>query len=288
MTQSSVRAQALEGLDRLPKLSPLMTQLLAQLSRRNCEVQDLAQTVERDPMLSGQILRLANSAVFGRLRPVASVRHAIAMVGIGAMRKFVLASSISNLFSRTKVAANFSIRRFNVHSVATATLLELLSEEVPFESSEDAFLAGLLHDIGKLLIAVSLPRQYDEILALLAVTGRSLIEAERDVIGIDHAELSGLAVSRWELPEAIQWAARHHHQPEKGAAMERPGPQKAGLSLGVHYADAYINHLGMSVMPISLAPENTLALEIPGFAFPEERVLQRFGQEIQTLGNLFH
>jgi HD-like signal output (HDOD) protein len=288
ITQSSVRSHTMQCLDRLPKLSPLMTQLLAQLSRRNCEIQDLAQTVERDPMLSGQILRLANSAVFGRLRPVASVRHAVAMVGIGAMRKFVLTSSISNLFSHTRVAANFSIRRFNVHSVATATLLELLSEEVPFESSADAFLAGLLHDIGKLLIAISLPRQYEEILALLAVTGSTLIEAERDVIGIDHAELSGLAVSRWELSEAIQWAACYHHQPEEGAAMERPSLQKAGLSLGVHYADAYINHLGMSVLPLSLASEEKLALEIPGFVFPEERVLQRFGQEIQTLGNLFH
>jgi HD-like signal output (HDOD) protein len=288
MTQSSVRAQTLQCLDRLPKLSPMMTQLLAQLSRRNCEILELAQTVERDPLLSAQILRLANSAIFGRLRPVASVRHAVAMVGIGAMRKFVLASSISNLFSRSKVAANFSIRRFNVHSVATATLLELMAEEVPFESSEDAFLAGLLHDIGKLLIAVSLPRQYDEILALLAVTGGTLSEAERDVIGIDHAELSGLAVSRWELSEAIQWSACYHHRPEDGAALECPPPQKAGLSLGVHCADAYINHLGMSVLPVSLAPEKTLALEIPGFVFRQERVLQRFEQEIQRLSDLFH
>ena len=287
MTQSSVRAQTLQCLDRLPKLSPLMTQLLAQLSRRNCEVLDLAQTVERDPVLSGQILRLANSAIFGRLRPVASVRHAVAMVGINAMRKFVLASSISNLFSRTKVASNFSIRRFNVHSVATATLIELLSEEVPFESSGDAFLAGLLHDVGKLLIAVSLPRQYEEILALLAVTGGTLIEAERNVIGIDHAEISGLAVSRWELSEAIQWAACYHHQPEESATMGLPHSQKVALSLGVHCADAYVNHLGMSVLPASLASGNAPTLEIPGFAFPAERVLQRFAREIPRLGDLF-
>jgi HD-like signal output (HDOD) protein len=286
MSQSSVREQTLLCLDRLPKLSPMITQLLAQLSRRNCEIRDLVDTVERDPLLSGQILRLSNSAIFGRLRPVSSVRHAIAMVGIGAMRKFVLASSISNMFSRSRVAANFSIRRFNVHSVATATLLELLAEEVPFESGGDAFLAGLLHDIGKLLIAVSLPRQYDEILALLAVTGGSLLDAEREVIGIDHAELSGLAVSRWDLSEAIQWAASYHHNPEKAAAMEHAHSQKAGLSLGVHCADAYVNHLGMSVFPVTLASQAP-ALKIPGFAFPEERVRHRFGEEILKLGDLF-
>jgi hypothetical protein len=69
--------------------------------------------------------------------------------------------------------------------------------------------------------------------------------------------------------------------------MERPHPQKARLSLGVHRADAYVNHLGMSVLPASIASGNAPALEIPEFAFPEERVLQRFGEEIQRLGDLF-
>jgi HD-like signal output (HDOD) protein len=281
ITQSTVRAQTLRCLDRLPKLSPMITQLLSQLSRRNCEIHELVETVERDPVLSGQILRLANSAIFGRLRPVSSVRHAVAMIGTAALRKFALGSSISNLFSRTKMAKSFSVRRFNVHSVATAALLELLAEELPFESGGDAFLAGLLHDVGKLLIAVSLPQQYDDILALTAVNGATLIEAERDVIGIDHAELSALAISHWELSEAIQAAAGAHHQPPQSSG-------KPKLSLGIHHADAYINHLGMSVLPLPLPFQKAATLEIPGFPFAQERVLQAFEQEIQTLGNLFH
>jgi HD-like signal output (HDOD) protein len=281
ITPSPLREQTLRCLDRLPKLSPMMTQLLAQLSKRNCEIPELVETVERDPVLTGQILRLANSAIFGRLRPVSSVRHAVAMIGTSALRKFALGSSISNLFSRTKMAKNFSVRRFNVHSVATATLLEHLSEALPFESGQDAFLAGLLHDVGKLLIAVSLPRQYDDILALTAVNGCTLMEAERDVIGIDHAELSALAIFRWELSEGIQSAAADHHHPPEPS-------RKPPLSLGVHHADAYINHLGMSVLPLPLPSQKAATLEIPGYVFSEERVLEAFEQEIQTLGNLFH
>ena len=280
ITPSSVREQTLRCLDRLPKMSPMLTDLLAQLSRRDCEIHELAETVERDPMLSGQILRLANSAIFGRLRPVSTVRHGIAMLGTGTLRKFALGASISNLFSRTKLAKHFSLRRFNVHSVATATLLEMLSDELPFESGEDAFLAGLLHDIGKLLIAASFPKQYDDILALTAVNGATLVEAERDILGIDHAELSSLAILRWELSEAIQAAACYHHQPSEPAG-------KPGLSLGLYHADAYVNHLGMSVLPLPLPFQKADTLEIRGCAFSQERVLQRFGQEIQTLGNLF-
>jgi HD-like signal output (HDOD) protein len=179
------------------------------------------------------------------------------------------------------MAKSFSVRRFNVHSVATATLLELLSEELSFEFGQDAFLAGLMHDVGKLLIAVNLPRQYDDILALTAVNGATLIEAERDVIGIDHAELSALAISRWELSEGIQSAAAEHHQPPEPSA-------KPKLSLGVHYADAYINHLGMAVLSNPLPCQKAATLEIPGLAFSQKRVLAAFEQEIQILGNLFH
>ena len=282
MNRSSVRAQTLKCLDRLPKMSPMMMQLLAHLSRRNCDVQELTEIVQRDPVLSGQVLRLANSASLGRLQPVASVRHAVAMVGFGAMRKFALGSSISNLFSRTKLAVNFSTRRFNVHSVATATLLELIAEEVPFESGGDAFLAGLLHDIGKLLIAVSLPQQYDDILALVAVNGCTLIEAEREVIGIDHAELSGLAIFRWELSEPIQWAACYHHEPRATASGQKPR-----LDLGVQRADAYVDHLGMSVLSALPKSQEAPVLQIPGFAFSEKDVLQRFTEEVKNLGDLF-
>lgn len=139
----------------------------------------------------------------------------------------------------------------------------------------------MLHDVGKLLIAVSLPQQYDDILALTAVNGATLIEAERDVIGIDHAELSALAISRWELSEGIQSAAADHHQLPEPAG-------KPKLSLGVHHADAYINHLGMSVLPIPLPCQKAESLDIPGLVFSQDRVLAAFEQEIQSLGNLFH
>jgi HD-like signal output (HDOD) protein len=284
----SLRGQTLKCLNRLPRLSPLTSQLLARLTRRNCEIQELAEIVEKDPVLSAQILQLANAAIFARLHPVDSVRHAIAMVGLSTMRKFALGASITNLFSHTKPAKMFSLLRFNLHSVATATLVELLAEVVPFESTGDAFLAGLLHDIGKLLIAVSFPEQYDNLLGFVALTGASLIEAERDVMGIDHAELSALAISRWELSEAIQSAACYHHEPGKADQVERPRPHRAGLSLGVHYADLFVNHLGMSVLPAPLACQTASTLNIPGFAFSEEQMLLRFEKEIRNLGDLFH
>ncbi len=265
----------------------MTTQLLARLARRNCDIIELTAVVEKDAVLSAQILRLANSAVFGRSQPISSVKHAIAMVGVGAMRKFALGASISNLFSRFRTAPSFSMARFNLHSVATGILVELISDEIEFEDSNGAFIAGLLHDVGKLLIAVSMPQQYEEILAVVAVSGAPLIDCERDILGTDHAELSGLAISRWELTEAIRWAAFYHHQPESAVDVEHTGPGKLSLSLAVHQADAFINGLGMSVLPPQPVRGEAPSLEFPGFEFPAERVNKRLELELKNLGDFF-
>ena len=161
--RSSTRKQALLGLAKVPALSPTAAQLLGRLARRNCEVREVAVLIERDPLLSAQILAIANSAAFARAQQISSIQHAIAMIGLGSVRKFALARSISNLFGKRKLAPSFSITRFNLHSVATGMFLELLAEYVPLEDQEDAFLAGLFHDVGKLVIAVSMPEQYEAI-----------------------------------------------------------------------------------------------------------------------------
>jgi HD-like signal output (HDOD) protein len=266
----------------------MTTQLLSKLARPNCEVTELTAVVEKDALLSAQILRLANSAIFGRMQPINSVRHAISMVGVGAMRKFALGTSISNLFSRFRTAPSFSMARFNLHSVATGLLVELISDEIEFEQRNAALISGMLHDVGKLLIAVSMPKKYEEILEVAAVSGAPLIHCERDVLGTDHAELSGFAVSRWKLDEHIRWAAFYHHEPEKAAALERNGPGKLSLTLAVNQADAFVNGLGVSVASVPTLGGPAPSLNFPGFQFSAERVIQRFELELKDLADFFH
>jgi HD-like signal output (HDOD) protein len=265
----------------------MMAQLVARLARRNCTVAELQQLIERDALLTAQILRLANSAAFARMQPIHSVQHAITMVGIGAIRRFAFGSSISNLFSRFRTAPSFSMTRFNLHSVATGTLAELISDVVPVESPDGAFIAGLLHDVGKLLIAINLPKQYEEILALAAIRHDPLIECERDILGTDHAELSGMAIARWELMEPIQWGAHYHHEPNSPAALERSPPHKISLSLALHKADAFVNHLGMSVLPSTPLAGEIPSLDFPAFRVSTEKILSRFEPELRGLAELF-
>jgi len=281
--RSKSRKQALLSLERVPALSPTATQLLGRLARRNCEIHELAILIERAPMLSAQILAISNSAAFGRAQQISSIQHAIAMIGMGAVRKFALARSISNLFGRRKLAPSFSITRFNLHSVATGMFLELLSEYVPLEDAEDAFLAGLFHDVGKLVIAAALPEEYEGILTASAVTCESLLESERRMLQTDHAELSALAVDYWGLGEPIRSAAAYHHEPEKSPAVLG----KISLALAVSKADAILNAAGMSVLPAPPIQQEMPPLHFDGFSLDQEVLIARFAQEWKATGALF-
>ena len=281
--RSRSRKQALLGLARVPALSPTATQLLGRLARRNCEIHELAALIERDPLLSAQILAIANSAGFGRAHQISSIQHAIAMVGLGTVRKFALARSISNLFGRSKIAPSFSLTRFNLHSVATGMFLELLTEYVPLEDAEDAFLAGLFHDVGKLVIAVALPEEYETILTAAAVTRKPLVENERLVLHTDHAELSAMAVDYWGLSESIRAAAAHHHEPDKSPGV----PGKVSLALAVAQVDAVVNAAGMSLLPPSLIQQEVPPIEFEGFSLNQCSLLERFAVEWSTMGAMF-
>jgi HD-like signal output (HDOD) protein len=269
---------------RVPALSPTAAQLLGRLARRNCEVHELAVLIERDPLLSAQILSIANSAAFGRAQQISSVSHAIAMVGLGAVRKFALARSISNLFGRHKIASSFSITRFNLHSVATGLFMELLADYVPLEDAEDAFLAGLFHDVGKLVIAVAMPQEYEAILTAAAVTGKSILESERLVLETDHAELSAMAVDYWGLGESIRSAAAYHHEPDKSpAALGR-----ISLALAVSKVDAVVNAAGMSLLPPRAIEDAIPPLTFEGAPLDQRVLLERFAAEWATMGTMFH
>lgn len=281
--RSNTRRQAFLSLARVPALSPTATQLLGRLARRNCEVHELAVLIERDPLLSAQILGIANSAAFGRIQPISSIQHAITMIGLGAVRKFALARSISNLFGKRKIAPSFSMTRFNLHSVATGMFLELLAEVVPLEDAEDAFLAGLFHDVGKLVIAVALPAQYEEILGTAALTCEPILEIERRVLEFDHTELSALAVDYWGLGETIRAAVAYHHDPDQSPAAGG----KISLAMAVSKVDAVVNAAGMSLLPAPPLGNEIPPLAFEGLPLDQGSLIERFAVEWTSTGAMF-
>lgn len=243
---------------------------------------EVAALIETDPVLSAQVVQSANSAAFNRIQQVESVRHAIVMVGVGTVRRFALVRTIANLFLRRTPAPLFSMTRFNLHSVAVAAMMELLAGEVPLEDPEGAFLAGLFHDVGALLIAVTMPAEYEGVQSAAAVSQQPVVDCEKEILGIDHAELSALALERWGVAETLQQAAADHHEARDAAEL----PAAEGcvrLSDAIRQADALVDALGMSIEPPRATDQPAPSLQFPGYSLNQAALLERFAEEWKTV-----
>jgi HD-like signal output (HDOD) protein len=152
--------------------------------------------------------------------------------------------SVARMWKSVTMPAGWSTARFNAHSAGTAIMSDLLVQHLDVKYPEGAFIGGLLHDIGHLLVAWSLPKQYEEVRSRYG-SGTPLETCEREILGFTHAELSGDALEVWKLPEPVQVAVRMHHSAGEELSM--------GKAIGA--ADVYIKSIGLSIHPLLAQPE---------------------------------
>lgn len=278
-----LKEKALRSLSALPPFSPILSRLLATLAAEDVSFAALGDLIEKDTVVAGNILHLVNSALYARRGTISSVRHAIALLGVNKLRNAVLGMSIARVWNRVKMPANWSMMRFNMHSAAVAILSDLLAQRVPVEYPEGAFVAGLLHDTGRLLIAMALPQEFIRILARYAGGEMSMIACEREVLGFTHAELSYEALNYWKLPEQIQIAVRDHHS--------SPTHSVSGLIPLSHVVDAanqYTNSTGISILLRSTDYADASAVELLGLdAEKLQGLLAEFREENNAMAVYF-
>jgi HD-like signal output (HDOD) protein len=239
--------------------------------------------IEKDTVVAGNLLRVVNSALYGFRGTISSVAHAISILGLDKLRNIVLAMSLARMWHQAAAAKGWAGSTFNLHSAATATLSDLLVQYLPVVYPEGAFVAGLFHDVGKLLVATALPMECETLCSLALQQKSNMEECEMEVLGMTHAELSAAALKHWNLPLPVQSAVRRHHKPERAKDRRRP------LSQVVHFADQCVNRFGMSILPFAGpdagSPEESLeALEL-GERIP--RVLEEFQTELQLIRSFF-
>jgi HD-like signal output (HDOD) protein len=287
LTEVNYKERLLASLGRLPPFSPTLNRVLASLGRDDVSFSHLSELIEKDTVLAGNVLKVVNSALYNRRGEVSSIRHAISLLGVNKLRNMVLSMSIARMWANMASPVGWPAKQFNLHSVAVAVLVDLMAQRVRVVFEEGAFAAGLLHDVGRLAIATSLPDEYMKIVRLYDENGGSLYKCEHDVIGMDHSEISTMALVAWNLPRPIRAAVRYHHTPG-----EDPTPLTEGrtlrLSALLSAADEFVDHMGIAVTPKNMttdapSPEEFVAL-MGGAA---EDVSAAFGQEFDAIKTFF-
>jgi HD-like signal output (HDOD) protein len=233
------------ALGQLPPFSPILNRLIASLASEDVSFSKIADLIEKDTALAGNILRLVNSALYAHSGTINSIRQAIPLLGINKLRNAALTMSVSRMWNKVRTPAGWSTANFNRHSVGVAILADLLAQKAPVEYPEGAFAAGLFHDLGLLLIALGLPEEYKQMSLLCQQSKQWTVEYEILVLGMTHAELSADALGHWRLPEPIQTAVRYHVDPDAD-----PTPVGSGqftLSRILSAADSYVKGKGIFV-----------------------------------------
>jgi putative nucleotidyltransferase with HDIG domain len=221
----------------LPSLPLLFREVSKELQSPEASISKAGEIISRDPSMAAKILQLANSAYFGRRRNLSKVTEAVSYLGIDRVAQLLLAISAFAEF-RPAETSSFSIDGLWTHSNSTAMRAKEIAEKqhAPCQTKEDAFTAGLLHDIGKLVLASRLPVEYSKTVQRAESNRMPLWLAEREDFSASHAEVGGYLLGIWGLPNEIVDAAAFHHNPPASVS------QDFSVLTAVHAADT-IEHL---------------------------------------------
>ncbi len=240
-----------QGLPSLPEIYIKVSELLENDRASSQEIGDIIQT---DPSISSKILRMVNSAYYGLPHQVKSIPQAIKLLGRQNLKNILMGSVLVGLFAETD-KEQIPMKEFWQHSVKTAIIARYLAlQNDDIEDPDALFTAGLLHDIGRLVIAKVIPGSFVEVEAEIEMHHANTLSAEASVLGFTHPEVSEAIMQKWELPEILIQCARNHHE------TSHQGPFAAATSI------TYLANELSQYMP-SLDQEETMNVlyDIPGW-----------------------
>lgn len=202
------------GVVRLVSLPEVCIRVNEMLEDPKINATDIGKVISQDTGLTARLLKIVNSSFYGFPSRIETVSRAVTVIGLRELRGLVLAASAVEAFSKIPNDV-LNMVKFWRHSVYCGVVAKILAQRCHVLHSERLFVAGLLHDIGKLIISHRLPNEAREILRLQRESGISDIEAERQVLGFDHAIVGGELLKTWQMPKTLMSAVRYHHAPQE-------------------------------------------------------------------------
>lgn len=208
---------------RMPGFSTTVTKVLEVCNRPATSSHDLNRVISLDPVLTGRVLKLINSAYYSLGQEVTSMTYAIILLGLNTVKNLALGTAIIESIGGVDTDRCLSMDDFWVHSLSVGVISRSLAQQqgIPMEEQEEYFVAGLLHDLGKIPISHCHPEEYRLTIETAASEQRMLYEAERGSLGVDHCTVGGWIAEKWHLHRNLSDVFHHHHHPERSGIQNR-------------------------------------------------------------------
>ena len=225
----------LSGCACLPSLSSIDSALRELLGADQRYTSQIAEIIRRDPSLTARLLRLVNSVYYGMAKPVKNIEEAVFYLGVRQIRQLAMVTPIIEDFQRLAEGRRFPWRQFWRHCIAVALMTREITDLLGSQDDEIDYVAGLIHDVGKIVMASAFPDHFHEIYHNRAERAGDLDGMEREVLGVDHAELGAMYLRKQRLPEVFVEIVQCHHVPHQARVQTT-------VTAAVHVADLLVRH----------------------------------------------
>ncbi|MDA8162089.1 MAG: HDOD domain-containing protein [Desulfobacteraceae bacterium] len=227
--RQEVRAR-LRYIKSLPILPPIASMLNKMVEDEEMTAVRLGAVIEKDQVLTSKLLKMVNSSFFGFPQRISTVSNAIVLLGFSVIKTLIVTSSIFDMMQSSDVG-------LWEHSLGCATVAGILARRRAIKNPEEVSTAGLIHDLGKVVIRAEFTKEYNEIQGMVETRRLSMMEAELECIGVAHPEIGGWLIKQWNLPDRLILPVLYHHNPEGS-------PEFRELSAIVHFSDILIRAIG--------------------------------------------
>lgn len=248
-----------EKVNDIPALPQIVLRVMKMTDDPDVTAQDINKVLNQDQSMTARVLRLANSAYYGYARRIASVTDAVVLLGFNTIRSIVIAAAVNEILNKKYEGYALEEGELWRHSQTCAIAARAVARRSKFVQLDAAYTAGLLHDIGKVILNHFMKNAYHEVVELVESGEIPFMEAEEAVLGFNHAVVGARVVEKWNLPPQLVEAIAFHHYPDKATANPK-------LTAIVHLADAICLSMGIGVgvdgllYPVSTEAMKTLGL----------------------------
>jgi HD-like signal output (HDOD) protein len=230
---------AINTISHIATLPEITLKIIELVENPRSTAQDLNKLISNDPALVARILKVVNSAFYGLPGQIGSINRAIVLLGLNAVKNIVIAASLAKLFRGGRVSPHFSAKDLWTHSIAVGVFSKMIVVKINNTLPDEAFLAGLIHDMGILVELQAFREPLVEIAEKSANSTERYTDIETQIIGVDHQMLGAGLTTKWKFPRSFQYVTGHHHNPMALA------PECRWLTSVIHVADHLVCREGL-------------------------------------------
>lgn len=235
-----VAEQLIEQFKNVKTLPHIVTRLAELINDEDSTLQDFEEVIRLDPTLVARLLNLVNSSYFGLRKNIDSISRAVALLGMKNLHNIAVTDAIQGMLKTEIYSPIFSAERLWLHSAASGICCKMIAERIFSINGDDAYLCGILHDIGLIVELETAQEKFLTVIDKLEPGGPTILELEEEIIGTNHSQIGYLLAKEWQIADAIAQAIRDHHLDDNKLVPKSP----TGI---LQMSEYIVNQLGASI-----------------------------------------